>query len=429
MILELSLESVFAVVDIFFVNKLGPHAVSVVGLTESVVTIFYSVGIGLSSAATAIVARRVGEKNFEGASHAGAQAILLAILASVVLGIPGYLYASDILALMGAEPDAIRAGTNYCRIMLGSNVIIILLFLINGIFRGAGNAAVAMKSLWIGNLFNILLDPILIFGFAFFPELGLTGAAVATAIGRSIGVLYQFYQLKKVRNNLSIELKHFAPDLKIFKHIIDIATPATFQFFIASASWIFLAAMVADYGSDASAGYQTAIRLIMFCILPAWGMSNAVATLVGQNLGAGSADRAEKSVWITAKYNAVFMALVTLLFVVFAKDLVLFFVPAAASDQVNYAVNALQIISSGYVFYGIGMVANQGFNGAGDTKTPTWIYLFGFWLFQLPLAYYIHKYTQFGATGVFWAIPVAETIMAVIAVLIFKKGKWKLVKV
>lgn len=429
MMLELALESVFAVVDIFFVNKLGVHAVSVVGLTESVLTIIYSVGIGLSAAATAIVARRVGEKNFEEAAHAGAQAIILAVIASLALGIPGFIFAGDILRMMGAQPEAIQKGILYSRIMFGGNVAIILLFLINGVFRGAGNASIAMKSLWIGNIFNIILDPLLIFGLAFFPQFGVTGAAIATSTGRSIGVLYQVYHLQKASGVLKMKLHHFTPDFKIIKDLLNIASSATFQFIIASASWILLASMVAEYGSAASAGYQTAIRLIIFFILPAWGMSNAAATLVGQNLGAQLPWRAEQSVKITTKYNVVFMACVTFVFTVFAHPLVRIFIPAAETEQIKYAVLALQIISSGYVFYGIGMVATQAFNGAGDTRTPTWVYFFGFWVFQIPFAFALHKYTSLGAAGIFIAVPVAETLMAVSVFILFRRGKWKTVKV
>lgn len=429
MMLELALESVFAVVDIFFVNKLGVHAVSIVGLTESVITIVYSVGIGLSAGATAMVARRVGEKKIEEAGHAGAQAIILAIIASLALGVPGYIFAGDILRLMGAEPAAIAEGIGYTRIMLGGNVVIVLLFLINGIFRGAGNASIAMKSLWIGNIFNIILDPLLIFGIAFFPAFGIKGAAIATTTGRSIGVLYQLYHLWRSSGVLTIKWHHFRPDFKVIKGLISIASPATFQFIIASASWIFLASMVAEYGSAASAGYQTAIRIFVFFIMPAWGMSNAVATLVGQNLGAGLPARAEQSVKITSRYNVVFMAIVTVLFLVFAYPLVKIFIPAIQVEQTQYAVLSLQIISSGYIFYGIAMVLTQAFNGAGDTRTPTWIYFFGFWVFQVPFAYLLHKYTSIGVAGVFMAVPIAETLMAVAVYILFRRGKWKLVKV
>lgn len=429
MMLELCLESVFAVVDIFFVNKLGKHAVSTVGLTESVITIVYSIGIGMSAAATALVARRVGEKQIEEASKAGAQAITIAIVISLLIGILGFAFAEDILRIMGAEPEAIKMGTAYCQIMIGGNVSIILIFLINGIFRGAGNAAIAMKSLWIGNIFNIILDPLLIFGIGSFEGFGVTGAAISTTVGRSIGVLYQIYHLKNQTGVLKIQSKHFIPDFKLIKSLFEIALPATFQFIIASASWIFLAAMVATYGSEASAGYQTAIRLIMFFILPAWGMSNAVATLVGQNLGAGLPERAEKSVYLTAKYNAIFMLLITSVFFLFAEPLIGVFIPETETNQMKYAILSLQIISSGYLFYGIGMVANQAFNGAGDTTTPTWLYFIGFWLFQVPLAYLLHTQTSLGVVGIFIAIPIAETLMAIAAFALFAKGKWKQVKI
>ena len=427
MMLELILESVFAVVDIFFVNKLGIYAVSTVGLTESVVTIVYSVGIGLSSAATAMVARRVGEKNLDDAAKAGAQSILLAIISSLALGIPGFIFAPDVLRLMGAEPEAIAIGTTYCRIMLGGNVVIILLFLINGIFRGAGDASIAMKSLWIGNILNIILDPLLIFGIGIFPELGVTGAAIATTSGRALAVIYQMYHLSKAKGVVKIKWHHFKPDRKVIKGLIAIASPATLQFVIASASWIILAAMVAKYGSEASAGYQTAVRLVIFFILPAWGMSNAAATLVGQNLGAKFPERAEQSVMIASRCNAIFMAFVTFIFMVFAHPLVGLFIPDTEAEQIRYAVLSLQIISSGYIFYGVGMVAAAAFNGAGDSKTPTWIYFFGFWLFQIPLAFVLNTYTALGITGILIVIPVAETLIAIAAYLLFKKGKWKTV--
>jgi len=429
MMLELALESVFAVVDIYFVNKLGVHAASVVGLTESVITLVYSVGIGLSAAATAMVARRVGEKDVEGASQAAAQAILLAIGVSVMLAVPGMIFAADILRWMGAEPAAIAEGLPYARILLGGNIVIILLFLINGIYRGAGNAAIAMKSLWIANAFNIILDPILIFGLMRIPAMGVTGAAVATTIGRAVGVLYQLYHLKKATGILKLRKSHFVPDSRIIKGLLTIASPATMQFIIASASWIFLASIVAKFGSAASAGYQTAIRLVVFFILPAWGMSNAVSTLVGQNLGAKMPDRAEKSVWITVKYNVVFMAIVTVILFFFAHDLAGFFIPAKEVAQLKYAAMALQIISSGYVFYGIGMVLTQAFNGAGDTRTPTLIYIVGFWLFQIPFAYLMYYYYNAGISSTFWAVPLAETLISVAVYLFFRQGRWKTVKV
>ncbi|TAE65892.1 MAG: MATE family efflux transporter, partial [Bacteroidetes bacterium] len=349
MILELSLESVFALVDMFFVSKLGSNAIATVGLTESVITIVYSIAIGLSTAATAIVARRIGEKKPEEASHAGVQAILIGIITTVVMSAFGVYFASDILFLMGASKEVVAEGTVFTQIMLGSSAAVMFLFLINGIFRGAGDAAMAMKSLWLASLINIILCPIFIHFF------GLKGAAIATVFGRSTGVFYQCYHLFKGSGILKIYKHHFKADFEIIKSIVNIATPATLQFIIASGSWIFLAKLVAETGgTNASAGYQIAIRNVVFFILPAWGLSNAAATLVGQNLGANQIERAETSVWLTAKYNAIFMSFVMLLFVFCSKPIIGFF----TSDEavISYGALSLQIIGLGYVFYGVGMV-------------------------------------------------------------------------
>ena len=422
MILELSLESVFAVVDMFFVSKLGQNAIATVGLTESVVTIIYSVAIGLSTGATAIVARRIGEKNPEAAAHAGAQSIVVAMVATVVLSVVGVIFASDILRLMGASSTVITEGADFTRIMLGSSVAIMLLFLINGIFRGAGNAAMAMRSLWIASIINIILCPIFIHFY------GLKGAAIATVIGRSSGVLYQCYHLMKGSGILKFRAEHFGIDVKQIKAIVDIAWPATFQFIIASGSWIILARLVAETGgTTASAGYQIAIRNVVFFILPAWGLSNAAATLVGQNLGAKEVERAEKSVLITAKYNVIFMAFVMVLFIFFSEPIIRIF--TNENDVVAYGSRALQIMGYGYIFYGIGMVMTQALNGAGDTKTPTYINLIGFWCFQIPLAYFLAKGLDMKETGAFLAVPIAETGIALMAWYYFKKGKWKAVEV
>lgn len=430
MILEMCMESVFALVDLYFVGHL-PHssiAIQTVGLTESVLTIIYSIAIGISMAATAVVARRVGEKNYDDAAYAGMQAIWLAIIVTLVISISGIVLAADILRWMGATPETVKAGTSYTQLMMGSSFAIMLLFLINGIFRGAGNAAIAMKSLWLANICNIIFCPIFIYGFGPIPAFGLFGAALATSIGRSIGVLYQIYHLINPKGIIRIQLKHLKLDWSIIQSIVKIATPGTFQFIIASCSWIFLAQLVATTGGDiGSAGYQTAIRLLIFFIMPAWGLSNAAATLVGQNLGALQPDRAEASVLKTAKYNALFMALVTVLFLTCGEFFIQFFTTDEAVKKV--AVEALMIVSSGYIFYGVGMVMANAFNGAGDTTTPTWINFIGFWLFQIPLAYCLAKYLQWGATGVFIAIPVAETFIAITSFVLFKKGKWKLMKV
>lgn len=428
MILELSLESVFAVVDMFFVGKLGSNAIQAVGLTESVITIVYTIAIGLSTAATAVVARRVGEKNIPAASHAGAQAILIALVVTIVVSITGVIFAGDILQLMKADPEVIAQGKTFTQIMLGGSVVILLLFLINGIFRGAGDAATAMRSLWIASGINIFLCPMLIYGYGPFPELGLKGAAIATTIGRGIGVIYQCYCLFGKKGIITIKASHFKWDWPIVKSLFNISWPAIFQFFMASGSWIILARLVAETGGkDASAGYQIAIRNVVFFILPAWGLSNAAAALVGQNLGAKRPDRAEKSVLLTTKYNAIFMSFVMLLFVFFARPIISLF--NNNSVVIQYGVQSLQIIGTGYIFYGIGMVMIQALNGAGDTRTPTWINFFGFWVFQIPLAYLLVKVFNMGVAGAFIAIPVAEAALAIAAFIYFRKGKWKEVKV
>ena len=423
MILELSLESVFAIVDMFFVSKLGAAAIATVGLTEAVISVVYAAGMGLGMGVTAIVARRVGEKNLDGASHAGAQSILISIALSIILGILGVIYAADILKFMGASDEVIAEGTTFAQIMFGGSIAIILLFLINGIFRGAGDAAMAMKSLWIASMLNIILCPILIHFF------GLKGAAIATLIGRSSGVVYQVYHLfsgKKLA--LKFLPVHFGWDFPLVKSIVNIAWPAGVQFLIGSGSWIILTKLVAETGgTDASAGYQIALRNIIFFILPAWGLSNAAATLVGQNLGAKEFQRAEDSVKLTAKYNAIFMAAVTVLFLVFAEQIISVFTSEKA--VLEHGALSLRLISSAYIFYGIGMVMIQALNGAGDTRTPTWINLFGFWIFQIPFAYFLAKGLGLGMIGAIVAIPVAETLMALIAWYFFRKGKWKEVKV
>lgn len=422
MILELSLESVFAVVDIFFVAKLGQNAIATVGLTESVITIVYSIAIGLSTAATAIVARRIGEKDPEAAAHAGAQSLLVAVGITLVISLLGVIFASDILAFMGASQEVIAEGSSFTRIMFGGNIAIMLLFLINGIFRGAGDATMAMKSLWVASIINIILCPILIHIF------GLKGAAIATVIGRSTGVLYQCYHLFKGSRIIQLRKYHFKTDWGIIKSIVNIAWPATMQFIIASGSWIILTRLVAETGgTSASAGYQIAFRNFIFFILPAWGLSNAAATLVGQNLGAKQLERAEQSVLLTARYSAIFMSFVMLLFLFFATPIIRIFTHDAS--VVEYGARALQIIGSGYIFYGVGMVMVQALNGSGDTRTPTVINFVCFWLFQIPLAYLLSKGAHLQSTGAFLAIPLAEALIAVMAWYHFKKGKWKEVKV
>ena len=431
MILELSLESVFAVVDMYFVSHLehgAKEAGATVGLTESVITIVYTLGFGVSMAATAVVARRIGEKDNEGAAHAGAQSILIGIGISVVLSIAGVIFAPDILRLMGAAPEVVKEGTPFARIMFGSSLVIILLFLINGIFRGAGDATMAMRSLLIASAINIVLCPLLIYGYGPFPELGLKGAAIATVIGRTTGVIYQCYHLFGGKRIIRLGRHHFKWDAPVIKTLVEVAWPATSQFFIQSGSWIILTYLVSTTGStDASAGYQAAIRCVVFFILPAWGLSNAAATLVGQNLGAKQPDRAAKSVLLTTKYNAIFMGFVMLLFLLLAPQIISIFYKEGEVHR--YGVSALQIIGAGYIFYGIGMVMIQALNGAGDSKTPTIINLFGFWLFQIPLAWILAKTFSMGPIGAFIAIPVAESVLALAAWYYFKLGKWKEVKI
>jgi putative MATE family efflux protein len=422
MILELSLESVFAVVDIFFVSKLGPHAIATVGLTESVLSLVYSIAIGLSTAATAIVARRIGEKNQDAASHAGAQSLIVAFISTVFISVLGVLFAGNILSLMGADPQVVKEGAVFTRIMFGSSLVIMLIFLINGIFRGAGDAAMAMKSLWLASFLNIILCPI------FIHYLGLRGAAIATVIGRSGGVIYQCYHLFKGKGIIRLKAVHFNYDPELLKSIVSIGWPATLQFLIGSGSWIVLSRLVAETGGTlASAGYQIAIRNFAFFLLPAWGLSNAAATLVGQNLGAKNPLRAEKSVYLTAKYSVLFMGTVMFALLIFPD----FILRIYTNDEAIIKIGALALrwVGSGFIFYAIGMVMMQALNGAGDTKTPTWISFFCFWLFQVPLAYLLAYGFHLKETSAFIAIPVAETLIALVAWYYFRKGKWKMIKV
>ncbi|MFP5081407.1 MATE family efflux transporter [Pedobacter sp. JCM 36344] len=430
MMLEMAMESVFALVDLYFVGHLPNSSIAIqtVGLTESVLTIIYSLAVGMSMAATAVVARRVGEKDPIAASKAGMQAIIVAIALNLVISIFAFIYAADILLLMGASPETANEGVMFTRIMMGSSTIIVLLFLINGIFRGAGNAAIAMQSLIIANLFNIILCPVFINGFGPIKAFGLTGAAIATTIGRSVGVCYQIYHLTSGKGLLKPKLIYFKPHFDQIKALLKIAMPGIFQFVIASCSWIFLAQLVATTGGyHGSAGYQTALRLMMFFMLPAWGMSNAAATLVGQNLGAKKLERAEQSVMKTAKYVVIYMLVVMILTFAFGHYFIAFFTNDPVVREV--ARTALNIMSAGYIFYGMGMVLVSTFNGAGDTWTPTKVNFFGFWLFQIPLAYFLAKYFDLGPLGVFIAIPVAEVGIAVAGFILFKKGKWKTIDV
>lgn len=429
MIVEMGGEAIFALVDIYFAGKLGvAEAISTIVFTEFVLTIVYAIAMGLSMAATAMVARRVGEKNPDAAARAGVQAIILSVVIAVVISIVGLLFPAEILRLMGASEETVRIGTTYTRIALGGNIVVVLIFLINGIFRGAGDASMAMRSLLLANICNIILCPILvIYGLGPIPALGITGAAVATTVGRSIGVIFQLYHLLSNKRIIRINLEHLSPDWKIIRSIFSIAWTAMLQFLIASASWMVLGRIIATFGTNPTAGYGVALRLIMFFLLPAWGISNAAATLVGQNLGAQQPDRAERSVWTTAKYNTIFLVIVTIIFLLLAGPIVHFMNKEEGVEE--YAVQALQVLSLGYIFYGVGMVITNAFNGAGDSKTPTLINLFGFWLFQIPLAYVLALVFEMGPKGVFLAVMISETAISIAGVIIFRKGRWKQVKI
>ncbi len=427
MILEMLMESIFALVDIAYVSKVSVNAVATIGLTESVITLIYALAIGLSMAATAVVARRIGEKDVDGARIAAVQAIGLGVLVSIVFGIVGIVYAKEILFLMGGEPDLVAEGFGYTQFLIGGNITIMLLFLINAIFRGAGNASIAMWTLVLSNGLNIILDPIFIFGLGPIPEYGVTGAAIATNIGRGTAVLFQLGILFFGWGKIRLVLKDLVLNLKVMVNLIRVSIGGIAQFLIGTSSWVFLMRIMSEFGSEVLAGYTIAIRVIMFTLMPSWGMSNAAATLVGQNLGAKQPERAEISVWKTGKYNAIFMGTVSLVYLIFAKQIISWF--NATPSVVENGALCLQVIALGYVFYAYGMVVSQAFNGAGDTKTPTKINLISFWLFQLPLAYLAAMVLGWGAKRVFIAITLAEVLLAIIAMVWFKKGNWKQVQV
>ncbi len=423
MVLEMALESVFAICDVFFVSRLGDAAVATVGLTESMLTLMYALAIGFAMATTAFVSRRIGEKNPEGATRAAKQAVLLGVIVGVVTGIPCAVFAGDLLWLMGATPEVIETGSGFTAILMGTNVVIMLLFLNNAIFRGAGDAVLAMRALWLANGINLVLDPCLIFGLGPFPELGITGAAVATSIGRGSGVLFQFWMLRREHSRIVLRPPLFRLDPAIMRELLRLSIGGVTQFLIAMASWVALMKIVSRYGDQAVAGYTIAVRIVVFALLPSWGLSNAAATLVGQNLGAGQPRRAEKAVWLTGWFNTVFLGLVTIVFVALDEPLVAFF--SENVDTVRHGANALRIISYGYVFYAWGMVVTQAFNGAGDTMTPTRINLVCFWFLQIPLAWILAEKLGAGPSGVFWAVAIAEAILAVLSIAIFRRGRWK----
>jgi putative MATE family efflux protein len=423
MVLEMVMESIFAIVDIFFVSRLGSEAVAAVGLTESLLTIVYTVAMGLSIGVTAMVARRTGERDPDGAADAAVQAILLGLIASTIFAVLGILYADELLLLMGGEPDVVATGLNYARVSLGTNGVIMLLFLINAAFRGAGEASIAMRVLWFANAINLVLDPCLIFGIGPFPELGVTGAAVATSIGRGSAVLVQLATLFGVAGRLSIALRHVRLHVPVMLRLIRLSATGTFQVFVGTASWIVIIRILSGFGSAAIAGYTIAIRIVLFALMPAWGLSNAAATMVGQGLGAGDVERAERSVWIAGRLNFFFLGGVGMLFIVLAPFIVSLF--GGDAETANYAIRGLRTVSAGFFFYAYGMVLTQSFNGAGDTWTPTWLSLICFWLFELPLAWALSHTFGLGPLGVFVAITLAFSAIAVAAAWLFRRGRWK----
>ncbi len=423
MMLEMAMESVFALVDTFFVGRIGTEALTTVGLTEVMMTLIYSLAIGLSVAPMAMVARFVGEKEPEKAGKAAGQAILLGIFVSLLVAIPGVIYAEDLLALMGASPEVIRQGAGYTRIMFASNVVIMLLFVINGIFRGAGEATKAMRVLWIANGINIVLDPIFIFGLGPIPAFGVEGAAIATTIGRSCGVVYQLYLLFGDRSVVKMGDRAWRVDWNMQKRIGRIASTGAFQYLIASASWVFLMRVIASFGDAAVAGYTVSIRLILFTLLPAWGLANAAATFVGQNLGAGQPERAERGVWVTLKVTSVYLGILSVGYFVFARPLVEAFVGEA--EAVEYGIQSLRLFALGYVLFGLGMIPVQAFNGAGDTRTPTLINFICFWILEIPLGYFLALNLGMEVQGVVAAVVIAEAILAGLALWLFWRGSWK----
>jgi putative MATE family efflux protein len=426
-VLEMVMESVFVIVDIYFVSKLGANAVATVGITESMVTIIYAIAIGLGTATTSLVSRRIGEKNQEGASVAAFQAILTGLAVSFIIGIPGALYSKKLLVMMGASKPIIENMSGYTRIMIGGNVVIMMLFIINAIFRSAGNASVAMKVLWIGNIINIVLDPCFIFGLGPFPHMGVTGAAVATNIGRGTAVLIQFYLLFFGKKRIRLSAKHLTVNFRIMQKLLRLSFGSIGQNLIGTTSWIALVRIISLFGSEVVAGYTIAMRIIGFTILPSWGISNAASTLVGQNLGAKKPERAEKAVWATGWINMILLGIIGIILVLFPESFIHLFI-----DDENVIISGvlgLRIISIGFIAYGLGMVLVNSFNGAGDTSTPLKINIFAFWFVEIPLAWFLAINAGFREEGVFIAIVVAESLMTLIAWIVFRRGKWKLKEV
>ena len=423
MMLEMAMEAVFAVVDIAFVSRLGTNAIAAVGLTEALVTVLYAVSIGLGMGVTAMISRRIGARDPVAAAYVMGQAIWVGAFLATIIGIFGAMHADDLLRMMGAEEDVISEGSGFTAVLLGGNASILYLFLLNAGFRGAGDAPVALRSLTLANGCNIILDPCLIFGLGPFPELGVTGAAVATTIGRSIGVAYLFWYLFAGKGRLEFELRNLAIAPSLIVRMIRISIGGIGQFLIATSSWIAIMRVVALYGSAPIAAYTIALRLIEFVFLPAWGLGNAAATLVGQNLGAAKPERAEKSVWAAARYNVAFMSLLGVFFLIFAPQIVGLF--TSEPEILRYGVNCLRILGIGYPMYAVGMIIIQALNGAGDTKTPSFLNFIVFWITQIPLAYWLATSVGMGPNGVFLAIVVSESLLTILGIIVFRRGKWR----
>ena len=423
MVLEMIMESVFAVVDIFWVSHLGTDAAATVGLTESLLTLIYALAIGLSIGATAMVARRIGEQNPEGAARAAVQAIAVALIVSIVIAAVGAPLAPKLLRLMGGSPWVVEHGAGFTRVMLAGNATVVMLFMVNAIFRGAGDAAIAMRTLWLANWINIILGPCLIFGLGPFPKLGIVGAAIATNIGRGTGALYALSRLVRAGGRFNIERRHLRLEPAVMARLVRLSSTATFQVFVGMASWIGLVRIISSFGSNAVAGYTFGIRVILFALLPSWGMANAAATMVGQALGARNPERAERAVWQAGFYNMIFLGIVGLLFIFFAPQIIWFY--TSDPNVAQYGVDCLRIVAYGFLFYAYGMVLGQSFNGAGDAWTPTIINIFVFWVWEIPLAYVLGVVLNFGPRGVFIAMTIAFSTLAVVSGAVFRLGRWK----
>lgn len=423
MVLEMMMESVFAIVDILFVARLGADAIATVGITESLMTLIYAVGFGLSIATTAIVSRRIGEHDPENAAKSAFQAIIAGFVISIFIAIPGVIYSKELLRLMGASESIIETGYMYPAIMLGGNVVIMLLFIINAVFRSSGDAAISLRVMVLANVLNLILDPCLIFGLGPFPELGVNGAAVATTTGRGVAVIFQFYLLFRGKHRIKIRLRHMIVSFEIIMKLLKLSIGGIFQNLIATSSWIFMVKIISGFGTAAVAGYFIGIRILIFTLLPSWGLANAAGTLVGQNLGAKQPERAERAVMAAAWFNMILLGFVALLFIFWPGYFISLFTKEA--DVIKEGIICLRTISFGYILYALGMVMIQAFNGAGDTKTPTYINILAFWAIEIPLAYFLANRTELHEQGVYYAIIIAETVLALTAFYYFKKGYWK----